>query len=828
MSRTTQVVLWLAAVQIVCTLAVQAAEWPPFWVAVSVGDSQLDAGPQAKPPAATAEPVATVKAGETVTLRAKVVGGRRAYMMWPEQYANVGANTTILVRGFDRLEYQVQTTGYLASASWTVSEEKYSWDTGKQGALYSIDQNSERVSWTAPTREGVYRITVSGQVKFHSVRNLPGGIVEGDEDSGKVSRTISIAVKKKDEEATETMTDTEALKHILNRFNALGSGPLRDGGDPVVLPILGPVGPILEPGSSTNIRSIFNSSYREFVCGGWQSKVLDMLDSMRNGSETEQQIFEHYDYGPIHAYYGGHQAVVIYPKGTNWKVTGTVLDPWPKQRPETFSVPEWNRRFWFGQGPSTVYEGQYPLTGGADYPKPLLRIPPSHMAILKRLAPEQRRQYTQLTDQRARDDFINSLPPSDTETTAVVVHSPVQMIVADETGRRVGWVDEQTFVYEIPGVDVDCFPEGDDDHGMMLLLPQGRYSVQITGVRAGSFGFTRVVAPTTSSTPLSQKLDIPVQPGQKYTCVLTPGAEMPLTGPDDLPITLEKLPITGDAGGGGAAGVAREDAAPVRTLLDATGLSYSDAGDGRFSVLSDNDITLYFGQSEDSLHIHTPLETMPADARDQALWALTALRMNNSDVFGRLSICQQADGASELYWSARLPLSAVSGPYATVLARNGALQPPRWQAIRAGQKSDSLPEMVPQGDKDALTAQLKSQLRDAGLTFDERGDLVWISHDNDVLVFMTVQEGTAWALAYFGGMPGDSVEEQGAIAMDLLRRNWDYPMGRFSLDHDFDLLWECRIPMDYLTPDLLRHISDTAAAAVGTATAQFGDRPFNR
>ena len=46
MWRTTQVLLWLVAVLVVCIIAVQAAEWPPFWVAISVGVSQLDVGPQ--------------------------------------------------------------------------------------------------------------------------------------------------------------------------------------------------------------------------------------------------------------------------------------------------------------------------------------------------------------------------------------------------------------------------------------------------------------------------------------------------------------------------------------------------------------------------------------------------------------------------------------------------------------------------------------------------------------------------------------------------------------------------------------------------------------
>ncbi len=541
--RTGQAVLCIVVVLIACVMPAQAArEMPPFWVALSVGGAELDAGPDAQPPAQTTEPVATVTAGETVVLRAKLVGGRRAYMMWPDTYANVGANTTVLAHGFDTMEYQVQTETFFGSGKWTVTEEKYTWNVGGQGALSPLDPTGERVAWTAPTQPGDYQVSVTGELKLHFRRQAPGGVVENDEDSGQVPRTVNITVGAGAAPAG-TMTQQQALQHILTRFNNLGSGPV-EGTWPDY---------VASAGFWNNVYSVFTDTNDKYVCGGWQGTVLEMLDAMRNGSATEKQVFEQYDYGPVHAYFGGHQAVVIYPKGTDWQQTGTVLDPWPNQRPETFSIADWQSRFWFGVAPSSVYQGQYPLTGGTAYPTPRLKIPPDHMAVLRRLPKDQRDQYLGLTNQNERNAFIGGLPPNATDTTAVAVNSPVQMLITDAQGRRVGWVDPGTFAYEIPGVDVDCFPEGGTDTGMVALLPQGDYSVQITGNAPGNFGFTRAVPAPAGASPLTHKLNIPVQAGEQYSCTLSPTtAETPLVGPGGAMVALEPIPVSaGTVAGGG-------------------------------------------------------------------------------------------------------------------------------------------------------------------------------------------------------------------------------------------------------------------------------------
>lgn len=509
-------------------------ELPPFWIAVSIGGAKLDAGPQARPPAPTTEPLVAAAPGQTLALRAKIVGGRRAYMMWPETFANVGPNTTIETRGFDQMAYSVRTETFFGRGEWTVTDEQYRWQTGGRGALSPLDQSGERVLWTAPADPGTYTLTVSGQVKFHFTRQAPGGTVEDDEDSGELSRTFAIVVQ--GPAAAQTMTAEQARQHIMTRFNALGNGPV-EGSAPTY------VGPA---GFWNNVYSVFTDRHDQYVCGGWQGQVLQMLDTMRNGSPEEKAVFEHFDYGPIQAYYGGHQAVVIYPKGTDWRQTGTVLDPWPNQRPETFSIADWSDRFWFGVGPSSVYQGQYPITGATDYPTPYLKIPDEHMAILRRLPPEQRQQYRDLTNAQDRNNFIASLPVSVRESAAVGVQSPVHMLVTDAQGRRVGWQDDASFVYEIPGADVDLFPEADGGFGMIALLPYGDHEVRVTGDRAGDFTFLRALPATVTASPLSSVRELPIAPGQQLSFRLAPGEpDAPLQGSDGAVYVLAAMPLSG-------------------------------------------------------------------------------------------------------------------------------------------------------------------------------------------------------------------------------------------------------------------------------------------
>lgn len=266
---------------------------------------------------------------------------------------------------------------------------------------------------------------------------------------------------------------------------------------------------------------------------------------------------------------------------------------------------------------------------------------------------------------------------------------------------------------------------------------------------------------------------------------------------------------------------------PVAGLLTASGLPYTDAGDGDFAVPFDNDVTVYVQQYEETLRGYTPLGEMPGGNRaNQGLWAIEALRLNYSDPLGRLSLYQSEGNTLDLYWECQAPMSVASGPYVKSIAQVGAKQVPRWQAVARNAEPEDISYLYPGGDDDALLAHLKALLRTAGLPFEESEHAAEVVYRNDVTVFFQVYNGTAWIYAYAGGMPGGTDAGRAEVAIEFLKRNWEDPVGRLSLDGDGDVVWECQVPMAYLTSDFLKSIGATAAGQVGAIIEQYGAVPF--
>lgn len=224
----------------------------------------------------------------------------------------------------------------------------------------------------------------------------------------------------------------------------------------------------MAPGGFTNnVCSVFDKRFKEFACGGYQAKVLAFLDKIKWSKDpNERALLDKFDYGPIQAYYGGHQAVVIYPKGTNWLETGTVLDPWPTQSPTSCTIQEWAVRFgqgsYYGISGSGVYEKQpeYPTVGG-NYVNP----------ADKKLSIEETNWYKTQPELRNRIDHYNSSDPSfwrnlvhygynnRNRTGQVVVDCPVDVRLKDSAGRITGFVGNE-FRREIPDVLAVRMPDG--------------------------------------------------------------------------------------------------------------------------------------------------------------------------------------------------------------------------------------------------------------------------------------------------------------------------------------------------------------------------------
>lgn len=189
------------------------------------------------------------------------------------------------------------------------------------------------------------------------------------------------------------------------------------------------------------------------VCGSYQGAILEFLDTMRT-SPNYKDLFDNVEYGPVSTYDGVlHHWVVVYPKNTNWKNTGYNLDPWPTQKLAVYPNPGYAVG---NSAPDTIaWPSVYPLTGAPSYPS----IP----------SPKQKLD-----------------PPKNKKQ--IIIHCPVNALITNQLGQRVGGLNADQLVNEIPGAGVLKLAEDDGTNLWYILLPpDGTYKTAITGTSDGSF-----------------------------------------------------------------------------------------------------------------------------------------------------------------------------------------------------------------------------------------------------------------------------------------------------------------------------------------------------
>jgi hypothetical protein len=503
----------------------------------------------------------TVAPGATLELRAKVMGGQRAWCMSPETYANVGKNTTINHHGLDGCEYEVNTGEYNRVGTWAVTKESYTWSA--TGGTIVPKGEGEHATFTAPAQPGTVTITATGSVSWHLESVAKRDVVDGP-----VTATVTIEVAG----AAAALTPDKARELILARFfGTIPSGPA--GGE--TLSYIG------SPGFANNVKDLVGvDGYGAFACGGYQGRVLDMLDVLREkGTADEKAIFEHWDYGPVQAYYGGHQAVVIYPKGGDWQKDGVVLDPWPNQRPETYPIADWKSRFSFGVGPSGVYQGHYPLTGGTEYPTNQAKLPPELVSVFRTLPPAEKDKLRVMSP-KERADYLRALAPEQKARVAVGTHSPVKLLVTDASGRRVGYLGDGTFVVEIEGTDLDLPPEADGTRGAMFFLPYGAYDVDIRGEAEGRYGVTLAVPAFAPGEKVVRYQGVATSAGASMRLRLDPAAAArpALAGADGVQVAAAAVPVPAAAPAAASPPASQIRPAGPATAADAG--KVGDAGEG--------------------------------------------------------------------------------------------------------------------------------------------------------------------------------------------------------------------------------------------------------
>jgi hypothetical protein len=280
---------------------------------------------------------------------------------------------------------------------------------------------------------------------------------------------------------------------------------------------------LVSNGPDNNKLWWFDKKYDDYTCGAYQSRVLGMLDNIKYGNDPAQKkLLEGYDYGPIQTNCGvtpgGHQAVVIYPKGTDWRQTGTVLDPWPEQRSKSYTMEEWKKIFPHGLNPSSYYKGQYPICGGSGYNDPRkTELTPAESNWYKSLSGQRQEGYKNIKDvterkRRMKIDYANR-----DNTTRTAADCPLNLYVTDQAGRVSGFPDG-ILRTEIPGVSVNTFQLSDGTYWTELAYPSNNdFKVLLKATGRGSAevysGFNMQDDPARRSV---YKYSLQVNNGQEY------------------------------------------------------------------------------------------------------------------------------------------------------------------------------------------------------------------------------------------------------------------------------------------------------------------------
>ncbi len=303
----------------------------------------------------------------------------------------------------------------------------------------------------------IYNTAASGSVSI----SMTGSYNAGTRGVVIYAALSEMAPVMKDSKPTPPkLSEAVRLKMILDRF-AAGTKPGNFGA-----------------GWMNNIASWlpFTSRFDSSICGNYQANTLAILDAIRWSEDPKvKSLMEGFDYGPIQSLYGGHQAVVIYPKGKDWMTEGIVLDPWIEQKAKTYAAPEWAGLYSFGAGTyhgiggSKVYEGSpsYPTVGGAYTDPKAKTLTNAEKAWMKSLPQSERDRVKAISDVNLQNMVIKNGFANRRLTGIMVVNCPVQASAMDSSRRLSGFAADG-FANEMTGATFDRVTKGKGDWMTMI------------------------------------------------------------------------------------------------------------------------------------------------------------------------------------------------------------------------------------------------------------------------------------------------------------------------------------------------------------------------
>jgi hypothetical protein len=180
-------------------------------------------------------------------------------------------------------------------------------------------------------------------------------------------------------------------------------------------------------------------AYSPYVCSEYQDKVMKFLYDIQSNPK-ECSLLNGFEFSKIRGWGGMHLAVVIYEQGTSWEETGIVLDPWPAQKPEAFSIDQW--KFYGRTTDRSLIE-----SGSA-----------AAVALMADIAG--------------------------------MLTCPVNILITDNEGRRLGVLDDGSMAFEIPNASIVNLPNDAGNNNWYFELDSdvsGNYNLEIIGTDEGTF-----------------------------------------------------------------------------------------------------------------------------------------------------------------------------------------------------------------------------------------------------------------------------------------------------------------------------------------------------
>lgn len=294
--------------------------------------------------------------------------------------------------------------------------------------------SNNEVDWVVTNEKSINPNIVSSKANIGTIDDGTGEFKSSNIGTCTIVARVNGETKAKAEVTVVCCKDCEGdINKVIKLYNSrIPEGQVwKDGSTPAAILNNPPAA-----GYYNNMMSLGSAKYEPYVCQAYQDKVMNFLYAIQSNPD-ECSLLEGYEFIRITGWGGAHLAVVVYEKGTDWEKTGLVFDPWLSQKPDVYLIDQWK---FYGR---TSDKSMIDSVGDAA-------------------------------------NWIIGL-----------VWCPVDILIIDDQGRRLGVLDDGSMVAEIPNsYAINFQDENGEMHWYFELTSDDldTYTMQVTGNDDGKFG----------------------------------------------------------------------------------------------------------------------------------------------------------------------------------------------------------------------------------------------------------------------------------------------------------------------------------------------------